>query len=238
MVAQKSQTKAPDRARDDDGLADLVRDDRVNSRIYTDPEIFEAEMERIFHRGWVYVAHETEIPEPGDYKTTMVGRQPVIVNRSSDDAEVQVMFNRCRHRATTVCDQHAGNANYFRCPYHGWTYNSCGELVGVPYREGYGDDFDMEDLGLVHVGPGRQLPGFRLRQSEPRRTVAGGAPRQRPPLPRRNHGARHRSPRGRAPLCLRRELEAATGEHRRQLSRLGCPQGVPRPRRAANRKPD
>ncbi|HXG35446.1 MAG TPA: hypothetical protein VNL15_00590, partial [Dehalococcoidia bacterium] len=60
-------------------LEELVQDDRVNSRVYNDPEIFELEMQKIFHRTWVYVGHETEIPDGGDYKTTFIGRHPVIL---------------------------------------------------------------------------------------------------------------------------------------------------------------
>ncbi|HZP26126.1 MAG TPA: Rieske 2Fe-2S domain-containing protein, partial [Dehalococcoidia bacterium] len=99
---------------------ELVQEGRVNSRVYGDPEIFDLEMEKIFHRGWVYVAHETELPDGGDYKLTYIGKHPVIVARSSDDNQIRVFFNRCRHRGATVCQLEYGNSNYFRCAYHGW----------------------------------------------------------------------------------------------------------------------
>ena len=83
-------------------IVPLVRDDRVHGTIYTDPAIFEEEMERIFHRGWVFVGHEGEIPSPGDYRTCRLGRQPVIFVRGADGA-VRVLMNRCTHRGTVVC---------------------------------------------------------------------------------------------------------------------------------------
>src|SRR5262245_29280194 len=129
----------------------LVREDRLHGRIYTEPAIFALEIERIFERTWVYLAHESEIAQGGDYKATYVGLQPVIVARDLDDGAVRVLFNRCRHRAAIVCQQMYGNASGFRCAYHGWTYNSRGDLVGVPFRQGYGPDFDPQELGLVPV---------------------------------------------------------------------------------------
>ena len=89
--------------------SDLVREDRVHSRVYTDQQIFEDEMERVFHRGWVFVGHASEIPEPGDYRLALVGRYPIIMVRG-DDGEVRLLSNRCRHRANTVCQIERGNA--------------------------------------------------------------------------------------------------------------------------------
>lgn len=129
----------------------LVRDDAVHGSIYTNPEVFELEMERIFSTSWVYLAHESEVANRGDYKTTVIGRQPVIITRGADDGEIRVLFNRCRHRAASVCQQETGNANYFRCAYHGWTYKNSGELVGVPFHKGYGPDFNKCELGLIPV---------------------------------------------------------------------------------------
>ncbi|MFF4599417.1 Rieske 2Fe-2S domain-containing protein [Amycolatopsis sp. CA-161197] len=130
--------------------ADLVLEDRVHSRVYTDPGLFDQEMDRIFGRTWVYVAHVSELREPGDYKTARIGRHPVIVVRDTG-GEIRVLFNRCRHRASVVCRQQTGNANFFRCPFHGWTYRNSGELLGVPGAARYGDDFDKSTLGLLPV---------------------------------------------------------------------------------------
>ena len=126
----------------------LVREGGVHSAVYTDDSVFAAELERIFYRDWVYLAHESEIPEPGDYCTKWIGNQKVIVVRDSD-GEVHGFFNRCRHRGTALCTLESGNAKFFQCPYHGWSYNTRGKLVGVPYPSRYGADFKKNELGLA-----------------------------------------------------------------------------------------
>lgn len=121
----------------------------VHSDVYTSADIFEMEMEKIFHRGWVYVGHESEIPQNGDYVLRWIGRQSVIMNRDSH-GKVHLFMNRCRHRANSVCQFEQGNSSYFRCAYHGWTYKNSGELVGLPYSQGaYGHEFKKEDFSLV-----------------------------------------------------------------------------------------
>ncbi|MFG1926402.1 Rieske 2Fe-2S domain-containing protein [Cryptosporangium sp. NPDC048952] len=127
----------------------LIEPDRVHSAIFTSDEIFADELERIFYKYWVYVAHESEIPEPGDYATKWIGEKQLIVSRSKD-GEVGVFYNRCRHRGAAVCMEEYGNATFFRCPYHGWTYNSAGDLVGVPYPSRYAE-LDKSTLGLAQV---------------------------------------------------------------------------------------
>lgn len=122
---------------------------RIHTRAYTDPDIFEMEMERIFSRTWVYVGHESEIPKPGNYKTAHIGNQPVIVTRG-DDKDINVFYNRCRHRGSVVCREPRGFANSFRCPYHGWIYGKDGHLLGVSMRDGYGPDFQPPE-GLLTV---------------------------------------------------------------------------------------
>ena len=128
----------------------LVKEDRVHISVYKDPAIFSDEMDRIFHRGWVYVGHEGEVPNRGDFRLKRIGLQPVIMVRDQHGT-VQLLLNRCRHRGATVCQQGQGNARSFRCMYHGWTYQLNGELSGVPSPEGYGEDFKKEDWGLVKV---------------------------------------------------------------------------------------
>lgn len=134
---------------DVDGLViDAPRDFRVHERVYTDADVFAAEMDRIFGFAWIYVAHESEIPSRGDYKTATIGREPVIVSRD-DAGVVHVLLNRCRHRGSIVCREERGNGRSFQCPYHGWVYANDGRLTGIPQRgTGYADDFDQEILGL------------------------------------------------------------------------------------------
>jgi phenylpropionate dioxygenase-like ring-hydroxylating dioxygenase large terminal subunit len=128
----------------------LIKRDRVHTSLYTDPEIFADEIEQIFHRGWVYVGHASEIPDPGDFRLRRIGRQPVIMVRGHD-GEVRLLLNRCRHRASTVCQTEQGNASTFRCAYHGWTYRNNGELAGVPYQDAYDGTLRKEELGLLRV---------------------------------------------------------------------------------------
>lgn len=133
---------------------ELIQDDetgfRVNGRLYTDPSLFEEEMERIFHRGWVFVGHTSEIPLPGDYRTRWIGLQPIMMSRD-EDGQVHLLLNRCRHQANTVCQEERGNANYFRCAYHGWVYTNKGDLAGVPFPGGYDDSFRAGEYGLIRV---------------------------------------------------------------------------------------
>lgn len=98
-----------------------------------DEDLFEREMQRIFTRCWQYVAHESEIPEPGDYVVRKMGRDPVIVVRD-EHGDVRVHLNTCRHRGVPLCRADSGNASHFRCSYHGWTYANTGELRGVTYQ--------------------------------------------------------------------------------------------------------
>ncbi|SMF89867.1 Ring hydroxylating alpha subunit (catalytic domain) [Azospirillum oryzae] len=128
-------------------LADLVRADRAHTSLYTDPAIFEQEMDRIFASCWVWVAHVSEVKEAGDYKSTYVGRQPVVVVRDRKQ-KIHVLLNRCRHRAATVCEEKKGRTNSFVCPYHGWSYGLDGSLRGVPHPESYGQCLDKGEYPL------------------------------------------------------------------------------------------
>ena len=128
----------------------LVKDDRVHTRLYNDPSIFEEEMDRIFAKTWVWVAHASEVPARNTFKTAHVGRQPVIVTRDRHD-EIHVLLNRCRHRASSVCEQKSGKTSVFVCPYHGWSYEVDGSLRKVPYDAGYSADFDKAEFGLLSL---------------------------------------------------------------------------------------
>lgn len=133
---------------------DLVRETpttfQVHRTVYTDPQIFEAEMRSIFETTWVYVAHASEVPQAGDFRTAYIGQQPVIVIRD-DDQQINVLLNVCHHRGNALCRDESGHASFLRCPYHGWTYKNNGELIGVPYRQGYPEGFDRDIPGLVRV---------------------------------------------------------------------------------------
>ncbi len=129
-------------------ISETEDDFQVHSRIYTDPEIFNLEMQRLFENGWCYVAHESEIPNAGDFRTSAVGRIPVIVSRG-DDGKVYVNVNACRHRGTVVCREERGNTRFFVCPYHGWSYKRDGTINNITDRDNFPDDWGKDIKGLV-----------------------------------------------------------------------------------------
>jgi len=142
-------------------LHKLIQSDRVHRRVYTDPAIFDLEMDRIFGKAWLYVGHESQIPAPGDYFTTDLARQAVVVLRHSDGT-VRVLFNRCSHRGAKVCEAESGHAKRLQCPYHGWTYDSDGRFLSSAYHRDYLDSskFDPADLNLRSVPRATVYRGF------------------------------------------------------------------------------
>ena len=138
----------------------LIKEDRVNGRVYYDPAIFREEMDKVWHRGWVYVGHLSEVPDPGDYVTRPIGQQPVIMVRG-EDGEVRLLLNRCRHRGNLVCQNERGKAAFLRCDYHGWTYSNKGDLVKVTGSDAYDTSyFRQEDYGLAPVARQASYRGF------------------------------------------------------------------------------
>ncbi|TMH76632.1 MAG: Rieske 2Fe-2S domain-containing protein, partial [Betaproteobacteria bacterium] len=116
-------------------LAKFVEPDRVRREVYTDAAIFEMEMERIHERVWIYCGHETQVPKAGDYYTTQIGRQPMLMVRGKD-GKVNVLYNRCPHRGSMMCGDRSGNAGeFFRCSYHSWTFHHDGKLRAIPMME-------------------------------------------------------------------------------------------------------
>jgi len=127
----------------------LIQPDKVHGSLYTDPQIFGEELRKIWYRTWVFVGHESEVPQPNDYVRKRLGLQDVIMTRDKDGA-VHLLLNRCAHRGNQVCDDDSGNSSSFRCPYHGWTYRNTGELLGYPYNQGYGGKNKLDlSMGVV-----------------------------------------------------------------------------------------
>ncbi|MBF6568965.1 MAG: aromatic ring-hydroxylating dioxygenase subunit alpha [Candidatus Binataceae bacterium] len=123
----------------------------VDRAIFSDPRIYELELERIFARSWLFLAHESQVREPGDYFNTYMGADPILVCRQRDGS-LKALLNSCRHRGMKVCRSDFGNARSFMCTYHGWTYSNSGQLTGVPFEKlGYDDRFRREEWGLVEV---------------------------------------------------------------------------------------
>src|SRR5664279_4392155 len=137
--------------------AGLIVDDReegifrVHRSAFVDKEIFERERREIFDKSWLFAGHVSEFPKPGDFITRHVAGRPLILV-TSDDGEIRALLNTCRHRGNLVCRNHKGSgAEVFRCFYHGWIYNTRGELKGIPGEEAYSPAFDREALGLEPV---------------------------------------------------------------------------------------
>ena len=123
----------------------------ISRRIFVERELYEQELQNIFARTWLFLAHESMLPDPGDFFTTYMAEDPVIVIRDSS-GKVNAFINSCRHRGMKVCRADQGNAASFTCAYHGWTYGNDGKLIGVPnFQDAYFEQLDMEQWGLVPV---------------------------------------------------------------------------------------
>ncbi|RTL56838.1 MAG: benzoate 1,2-dioxygenase large subunit [Rhodocyclaceae bacterium] len=118
---------------------------RIKREMFTDQEVFEFEMKHIFEGNWVFVAHESQVPNPNDFHTTNIGRQPIIVARSKT-GELNAFINACSHRGATLCRTKKGNKAVYTCPFHGWSFDSAGKLVKIKDADGagYGESFNCE----------------------------------------------------------------------------------------------
>ncbi|HEY3919807.1 MAG TPA: aromatic ring-hydroxylating dioxygenase subunit alpha [Stellaceae bacterium] len=123
---------------------------RFSPKVYSDPELFDSEQQRIFGHCWLYAAHESEVPNAGDFLTRRVGGRPLLIVRGAD-GKVRLFHNSCRHRGTMVCRERSGTAKNFTCFYHYWTYDNAGRLIGVPEKESYGPGFAQSEMGLYEV---------------------------------------------------------------------------------------
>jgi len=137
----------------------LIEPDRVHGSLYTDPSIYALEVERIWRRTWVFVGHDSEIPDVNDFVVKTIGPEPVIMTRDKH-GEIRLLLNRCSHRANQVCDLRRGNASTFTCPYHGWKFANTGALLGYPFSSGYGGRDLKDELGLAQAPRVEQIHGF------------------------------------------------------------------------------
>ena len=133
----------------------LVERTRVHRRVYTDPQVFEAERQRLFGRIWLWLGHESQVRRPGDFFTARLAGERIIVARHSD-GRVHAFHNRCAHRGAEVCALSVGNARNFVCPYHAWTYRTDGSLASVPLEQGY-----ARRDGLAGLEPLARLASYR-----------------------------------------------------------------------------
>jgi phenylpropionate dioxygenase-like ring-hydroxylating dioxygenase large terminal subunit len=153
--------------------ADLVDTDRreVALAVHADPEVFRRELEVLFPNTWNFVAHVSEIPEPGDYVTRYIGADPVIVTRGVDKS-IRVLLNTCAHKGALLCRVDAGSATKFVCGYHGWAYEADGRFIGAPFEQHMYGSLDRDEVsltrarvdevaGLIFATFGEQVPPLR-----------------------------------------------------------------------------
>lgn len=139
----------------------------VDRRIFSDQEIYDLEMERIFARAWNFVVHESQIPSVGDFFMNRIGTDTVIAVRNKQEG-VSVLVNTCRHRGNAVCRAEQGNTRTFLCPYHGWSYGLDGSLVGVPgMKDFYRNDLNREAMSLPRAAQVESFEGFVFATMDP-----------------------------------------------------------------------
>jgi phenylpropionate dioxygenase-like ring-hydroxylating dioxygenase large terminal subunit len=149
-----------------DELVSLERGE-LDRRIFSDEEIFELEMRNIFGRAWLFLCHESQIPEQGDFFQAVMGRDNILVVRQRDGS-VRALVNSCAHRGNAVCRAEEGNARNFLCTYHGWSYNIDGRLQGVPgQRKFYQPEFDRTSYRMAKVAQVASYKGFIFGTHDP-----------------------------------------------------------------------
>ena len=119
-------------------------------------------MKYIFEGNWIYLAHESQIPNVNDYYTLTMGRQPVVIARNRN-GELNAFLNTCTHRGATLCRYKKGNKSTYTCPFHGWTFNNSGKLLKVkdPENAGYPDSFNCDSShNLKHIAKFENYKGF------------------------------------------------------------------------------
>ncbi|MGB1703122.1 MAG: aromatic ring-hydroxylating oxygenase subunit alpha, partial [Cycloclasticus sp.] len=124
---------------------------RQKRLIYSDAEIYDQEMEKIFGRSWLFLAHECQLEKPGDFIRTYMGEDEVLVVRQKDNG-LKAFLNTCTHRGNRLCKADHGNSKSFVCNYHGWSFSYNGELTGVPLEEAaYQNNLDKSKFGMIEV---------------------------------------------------------------------------------------
>ncbi|MBU8566432.1 aromatic ring-hydroxylating dioxygenase subunit alpha [Virgibacillus pantothenticus] len=145
-------------------MREIVRENKekheflVHRSVFTDREILAIERAEIFNKCWLFIGHETEVPQRGDYKRKKVGGRNLLMVRSQDD-QIRVLYNTCPHRGALVCRENEGNARVFRCFYHAWSFKNDGELVSMPGKDGFPEDFNSE--GTKNMKAVKRLESYR-----------------------------------------------------------------------------
>ncbi len=144
-------------------VSDLIEDARVHRDVYINQEIFELENEHLFKRTWIYLCHDSQIPNVGDYYSTTIAGEPLFAVRHTDGT-VKVLMNRCAHKgAKLVLDVKGNTGKFIKCPYHAWAYDTDGKLLSIPFKKGMentGFDCCEASHGLSHVDNVKSYRGF------------------------------------------------------------------------------
>ncbi len=142
-------------------LRALVREQEVHRDVYVSEEVFQLEMEHMFPNSWVYVGHDSQVPNPGDYFGTTIGTQPVLLVRHTD-GKVHVLHNRCPHKGTRITSETCGNTGkFFRCPYHAWSFKTDGSLLAIPLKKGYENTGFEQSHAAPGMAPVRHVRNYR-----------------------------------------------------------------------------
>jgi phenylpropionate dioxygenase-like ring-hydroxylating dioxygenase large terminal subunit len=152
------------RARGDRSIRSYIDPERgtISREIYVNPDIFEQEMEQIFQRCWLFLGHESQLPNPGDFVMTRMGTEEVILVRDRKDNQIRAFLNSCRHRGMKVCRYDQGNSLVFTCPFHAWTYDTRGKLVGIGFGnapDAYNGEVNKAEWGLAEVAQFKNFYG-------------------------------------------------------------------------------
>ena len=141
----------------------LIKPAAVHRDVYISQDVYQLEVKHLFRNAWIYVGHDSQVPNKGDYATAQIGDQPLIMVRHTD-GEVKVLYNRCPHKGTKIVIDRSGNTGkFFRCPYHAWSFKTDGCLLAIPLKKGYeGTEFDQSEAshGMQPVGAVENYRGF------------------------------------------------------------------------------
>jgi 3-phenylpropionate/trans-cinnamate dioxygenase alpha subunit len=141
---------------------------KISPEIFINEDIYRLELEKVFGRSWLFLAHDSMIPRANDFFATYMGGDPVIVARQADGS-VKAFLNACRHRGMRVCRAESGNTRTFTCTYHGWTYDASGALVSVPnLADAYRNELKREENGLIQVAQVASYKGLIFGNFDPK----------------------------------------------------------------------
>jgi len=130
------------------GIREKLNQGMLPQWVGSDPEIYRLELEKIFARTWNFLGHESELAEPGSFITRWIVNDPILIVRNKEN-QIKGFFNSCTHRGTRLCTADHGNKKTFLCPFHGWTFDLDGELVGIVAGDmAYGEHLDRKEWAL------------------------------------------------------------------------------------------